>query len=84
MATTTPPHRPERPYRIGDLAEKVGVSRQVISTYCMYGLLSEVDRTPGGQRLFDKNAVRRIQLIQDLNRRYTLREIREIFLRDRV
>lgn len=84
MATTTPPHRPERPYRIGDLAEKVGVSRQVISTYCMYGLLSEVDRTPGGQRLFDKKAVRRIQLIQDLNRRYTLREIREIFLRDRA
>ena len=82
MATTT--HRPERPYRIGDLAEKVGVSRQVISTYCMYGLLSEVDRTPGGQRLFDKKAVRRIQLIQDLNRRYTLREIREIFLRDRA
>ena len=84
MATTTHPHHPERPYRIGDLAEKVGVSRQVISTYCMYGLLSEVDRTPGGQRLFDKNAVRRIRLIQDLNRRYTLREIREIFLRDRT
>jgi len=84
VATTTHPHHPERPYRIGDLAEKVGVSRQVISTYCMYGLLSEVDRTPGGQRLFDKNAVRRIRLIQDLNRRYTLREIREIFLRDRT
>jgi DNA-binding transcriptional MerR regulator len=38
---------------------------------------------PGGQRLFDDATVRRIQLIQDLKRRYTLREIREIFLRDR-
>ena len=72
------------PYRIGDLAERAGVSRQVVSTYCMYGLLAEADRTPGGQRLFNESAVRRIRLIQDLNRRYTLREIREIFIRDRL
>lgn len=75
---------PVRLYRIGDLAERAGVSRQVVSTYCMYGILSETDRTPGGQRLFDDSAVRRIHLIQDLNRRYTLREIGEIFMRDRV
>ena len=71
-------------YRIGDLAERAGVSRSVISTYCMYGLLAEAERTPGGQRLFDDSAVRRIRLIQDLKRRYTLREIREIFIRDRL
>ncbi|HUU11175.1 MAG TPA: MerR family transcriptional regulator [Phycisphaerae bacterium] len=75
---------PVRLYRIGDLAERAGVSRQVVSTYCMYGILAETDRTPGGQRLFDDSAVRRIHLIQDLNRRYTLREIGEIFMRDRV
>jgi MerR family mercuric resistance operon transcriptional regulator len=71
-------------YRIGELAEKAGVSRQVVSTYCMYGLLAEAERTPGGQRLFDESTVRRIHLIRDLKRRYTLREIREIFIRDRV
>ena len=70
-------------YRIGEVAEMAGVSRQVVSTYCMLGLLAEVARTSGGQRLFDHATVRRIQLIQDLKRRYTLREIREIFLRDR-
>jgi len=70
-------------YRIGEAAEMAGVSRQVVSTYCMLGLLAEVARTSGGQRLFDEATVRRIQLIQDLKRRYTLREIREIFLRDR-
>ena len=75
---------PVRLYRIGDVAERAGVSRQVVSTYCMYGILAETDRTPGGQRLFDDSAVRRIHLIQDLNRRYTLREIGEIFMRDRV
>lgn len=73
-----------RLYRIGELAEKAGVSRGVVSTYCMYGLLSETDRTPGGQRLFDDSVVRRIRLIQDLKRRYTLREIGEIFMRDKA
>jgi len=71
-------------YRIGEIAEKAGVSRQVVSLYCMYGLLKESDRTPGGQRLFDESTATRIQLIQQLNRRYTLREIREIFIRDRL
>ena len=76
-------HEGERLYRIGEVAKKAGVSRQVVSTYCMYGLLAEVARTRGGQRLFDEATVRRIRLIQDLKRRYTLREIREIFLHDR-
>jgi len=71
-------------YRISEVAEKAGVSRQVVSTYCMYGLLTEAARTAGGQRLFNEATVRRIRLIQDLKPRYTLREIREIFLRDRL
>ncbi len=71
-------------YRIGDLAEMAGVSRQLVSTYCMYGLVQEADRTPGGHRLFDASAARRIQLIRELKKRYTLREIREIFIRDRL
>jgi DNA-binding transcriptional MerR regulator len=71
-------------YRVGDVARLAGVSRQVVSTYCMYGLLGEAGRTDGGQRLFGDSAVRRIRLIRDLNRRYTLREIREIFIRDRI
>ena len=70
-------------YRIGELADLAGVSRQVVSTYCMYGLIQEADRTPGGHRLFDASTARRIQLIRELKTRYTLREIREIFIRDR-
>jgi len=83
---TVPPHSGQdgRPlYRIGALAEMAGVSRQVVSTYCMYGLVQEAARTPGGHRLFDASTARRIQLIQELKQRYTLGEIREIFIRDR-
>ena len=72
-----------RLYRLGEVADLAGVSRQVVSTYCMYGLIQETDRTPGGHRLFDEATARRIQLIQNLKKRYTLREIREIFIRDR-
>ena len=70
-------------YRIGELAEMAGVSRQIVSTYCMYGLVQEAARTPGGHRLFDASTARRIQLIRELKQRYTLGEIREIFSRDR-
>ena len=82
--TNPKPETAPQLYRIGDLAERAGVSRSVISTYCMYGLIAEAERTPGGQRLFSDSAVRRINLIFELKRRYTLREIREIFIRDRV
>jgi len=71
-------------FRLGQLAAKAGVSRQVAGTYCMYGLIAETARTRGGQRLFSESAVRRIRLIRDLKRRYTLRQIREIFIRDRL
>ena len=82
--TSPKPEIAPRLYRIGDLAERAGVSRSVIGAYCMYGLIAEAARTPGDQRLFDDSAVRRIHLIQDLKHHYTLREIREIFLRDRL
>jgi DNA-binding transcriptional MerR regulator len=81
--TSPKPETAHQLFRIGDLAGKAGVSRSVISTYCMYGLIAEAARTPGDQRLFDESSVRRIKLIQDLKHHYTLREIREIFIRDR-
>jgi DNA-binding transcriptional MerR regulator len=82
--TETPAETVPQLYRIGELAEKAGVSRQIVSTYCMYGLIAEKARTVGGQRLFDDSAIRRIQLIRDLKSRYTLRQIRETFIRDRL
>ena len=73
--------------KIGELARKSGVSRQMVSTWCMYGLIREAARTPKGHRLFDEKALRRVQLIRDMLKQkdgYTLREIREIFIRDRL
>ena len=68
--------------KIGELARRSGLSRQMIASYCMYGLLHESQRTPAGHRLFDDTALIRLKLIRGLvDHGYTLRDIREIFLR---
>ena len=70
--------------RVRDVIEQAGISRQVLNNYLMVGLLHEAERTPGGQRLFAPDVLNRIRLIQRLNQSgYTLREVREIFLKRR-
>jgi len=50
----------------------------------MYGLIRESRRTGGGHRLFSEKVLVRLKLIRDLlGHGYTLRDIREIFIRDR-
>lgn len=71
-------------WRIGKAAELAGVSRQTLQYYLMLGLVEPAKRTPHGQQLFDKEALERIRLIKDMNESgYPLREIRDIFLKDK-
>jgi DNA-binding transcriptional MerR regulator len=70
--------------KLGEVARRSGLTRQMIASYCMYGLIHEAARTPKGHRLFDQKVLTRLELIRGLLKHgYTLREIREIFLRDR-
>ena len=86
--STDETEQPNEPLmKMGDLARRAGMSPQVIGSYCMYGLIKEAARTPKGHRLFDQKALRRLKLIHEMVRQkdgYTLREIREIFIRDRL
>ena len=51
----------------------------------MVGLLEPTEVTPGGRRLFDEKAIKRIKLIRKLNDSgYPLRAIRELFLEGRT
>jgi DNA-binding transcriptional MerR regulator len=71
-------------HKIGEVARQSGFSSQVISTWCMLGLIKEAERTIAGHRLFDDSIFARLKLIRDLNKQgYTLRDIREIFIKDR-
>jgi MerR family transcriptional regulator, copper efflux regulator len=68
--------------KTGELVRRSGLTRQMVSSYCMYGLIHEAVRTPGGHRLFDVKTITRLKLIRQLLAHgYTLRDIREIFLR---
>jgi DNA-binding transcriptional MerR regulator len=70
--------------KIGDVCRHSGLSRQMVSSYCMYGLIREAGRTPGGHRLFAADVITRLKLIRELLAHgYTLRDIREIFLRNK-
>lgn len=70
--------------RISQAAEAAGVSKQTIEYYLMLGLI-EPHRRPGKRgRYFDDAHVSRIRLIRQLNESgYTLREIRETYLKKR-
>lgn len=49
--------------RIGEVAERTGVSRRSLRYYEQQGLI-EVRRSPSGQRLYEEDHVRRVRLIQ--------------------
>ena len=64
----------------GDVAERAGVSRQVVHEYTLLGLIEPAQRTAGGHRLYDPAVVRRLRLIRELVKSgYTLRDIRTTF-----
>ena len=74
----------EKLLRLGQAAEVAGVSKQSLQYYLMVGLVEPTRRTESGQQIFDQKAIRRIQLVRQLNASgYPLRDIREIFLRRR-
>ena len=70
---------------IGAAAKKAGISRQSLQYYLMVGLLEPTEVTASARRLFDQRSVERIKLIKRLNESgYSLRDIRELFLKGRT
>jgi hypothetical protein len=74
--------RPPKLYRIGDLVDYSGVSRQTIHNYTLMGLLHESRWTAGGHRLYDEASFERLDQIADMRAHHqSLRVIREHFSR---
>jgi len=70
--------RPPKLYRIGDVVDYAGVSRQTIHNYAVMGLLPERDWTQGGHRLFDESVFERVDAIESLRKKnWTLVSIKE-------
>lgn len=65
--------------RIGELADRVGVSPKTIRYYESIGVLPEPERTPSGYRDYDGSYGRRLTFIRAAQRLgVTLSEVREI------
>ena len=72
--------RPPKLYRIGEVVEYSGVSRQTIHNYTTMGLLVESRWTNGGHRLYDESVFERLDQIADLKRQHkSMEHIREHF-----
>jgi DNA-binding transcriptional MerR regulator len=70
--------------RISEAAEAAGVSKQTIEYYVMLGLVNPLCPPGRNGRYFNEELIKRIRLIRRLNRSgYTLRAIRETYLRQR-
>ena len=70
--------------RISQAAAAAGVSKQTVEYYVMLGLVSPLRLPNHPGRFFDDDIVKRIRLIRHLNDSgYTLRAIRETYLRQR-
>jgi len=71
---------PPKLYRIGELVEYSGVSRQTIHNYTTMGLLKESCWTGGGHRLYDESVFSRLDAIAEMRmQRRSLQYIRRHF-----
>jgi len=76
---------PRKLYKIGEVMEASGLTRQTIHNYTTWGLIAPADRTPKGHRLYGEGVFERLRTIQELKKTKTLKEIRQILeARDRA
>lgn len=70
---------PEKLYRIGEVMEHTGLSRQTLHLYTTLGLIREKARTRSGYRLYPATVFATIDRVRALQEKgYTLSRIREL------
>jgi len=73
------PRKPVRKlFKIGEVAEYSGLSRQTVNYYTMLGILREAGRTKAGHRLYGESVFDQIERLRELKATKTLREIAKI------
>ena len=67
-----------------DVLHATGITHQILYRYVTMGLVREYHTTESGHRLFSPETIAAIKLIRQLNQTgYTLRDIKDIFFKDR-
>ena len=74
-----PPRKPvKKLFKIGEVAEYSGLSRQTVNYYTALGILPEAGRTKAGHRLYDERVFDSIERLRELKQTKTLHEIADI------
>ncbi|MCC7510502.1 MAG: MerR family transcriptional regulator [Planctomycetes bacterium] len=68
---------PPKRYKVGEIMRHTQLSRQTIHNYTMLGLITPVERTESGHRLYDEAVFDRIRKIEMMKVHRTLQEIKE-------
>ena len=69
----------EKLFKIGEVMQYTGLSRQTIHNYTLAGLIQEARRTVSGHRLYDESTFDRLEQIKILqSKNYTLQQIKKI------
>ncbi len=69
----------EKLFKIGEVMQYTGLSRQTIHNYTLTGLIQEARRTPSGHRLYDESVFDRLEHIKILQtKNYTLLQIKKL------
>ena len=69
----------EKLFKIGEVMQYTGLSRQTIHNYTLTGLIHEARRTVSGHRLYDESVFDRLEQIKILqSKNYTLYQIKKI------
>jgi len=66
---------PLKRFKIGEVVQYSGLSRQTVHNYTIMGLIQEQGWTEGGHRFYDESVFSRLALIDELKNTQTLREI---------
>ena len=69
---------PPKLYKIGEVMDYTGLTRQTVHSYTMLGLIQAAGRTKSGHRLYGEETFDRLEDILKLKKENTLLEIKEI------
>ena len=69
----------EKLFKIGEVMQYSGLSRQTLHNYTLTGLIQEARRTASGHRLYDESVFDRLEEIKTLqSKNYTLMQIKKL------
>lgn len=76
--------RPRKLFKIGEVMEHSGSSRQTLHDYTLLGLIRAAKRTPSGHRLYAEEVFDALDRIKELKRDHTLEQIKGMLERERT